>query len=365
MTHHLTRDEARQIAVRAQLLDANRPEHLLDVVRGLTLLQLDPTSAVAPSAHLVAWSRLGPGYSPADLEEAVDQRSLVELRGMVRAAEDIPLYRAEMADWPGPPGGWRHHRATWVQANDECRRDILARLDGDGPLLSRDLPDTCTVPWKSSGWTNNRNVTQMLEILVQAGEVAVAGRHGGERLWDLADRVYPGTAVPDAAAAKRQRDERRLASLGIARGRAAECPVEPQDVGEAGEPAVIEGVKGVWRVDPAQLGRPFEGRVALLSPFDRLVFDRKRMAELFGFDYQLEMYKPVAKRRWGYYALPILAGDRLVGKVDAVADRASGVLRVHALHEDAEHDHEAVLRELVSLATWLRLEPPEEILSVK
>ncbi|WP_238015841.1 crosslink repair DNA glycosylase YcaQ family protein [Dactylosporangium sp. AC04546] len=365
MTHHLTKDEARQIAVRAQLLDANRPKHLLDLVRGLTLLQLDPTSAVAPSAHLVAWSRLGSGYSPADLEEAVDQRSLIELRGMVRPAEDIPLYRAEMADWPGPPGGWRHHRAAWVQANDECRRDILARLDADGPLLSRDLPDTCTVPWKSSGWTNNRNVTQMLEIMLQAGEIAVAGRHGGERLWDLAERVYPDTPIPDANEAKRQRDERRLASLGIARGRAAECPVEPQDVGEAGEPAVIEGVKGVWRVDPAQLGRPFEGRVALLSPFDRLIYDRKRMVELFGFDYQLEMYKPVAKRRWGYYALPILAGDRLVGKVDAVADRRSGVLRVHAVHEDTAHDHEAVLRELVSLATWLRLEPPEEILSAK
>ncbi|MFB9180503.1 DNA glycosylase AlkZ-like family protein [Dactylosporangium sucinum] len=368
MTHQLSRREARQIAVRAQLLDAHRPAGLLDVVRGLTLLQLDPTAAVAPSAHLVAWSRLGREYAPADLEEAVEQRSLVELRGMIRAAEDIPLYRAEMAEWPGEPGGWRHQRAEWVRANDDCRRDILDRLAADGPLPSRDLPDTCAVPWKSSGWTNNRNVTQLLEILVQAGEVAVAGRRGGERRWDLASRVYPDAAVPDAAEAKRRRDERRLASLGIARGRAAECPVEPQDVGEAGEPAVVEGVKGVWRVDSrqlARLGRPFEGRVALLSPFDRLVYDRRRTAELFGFDYQLEMYKPVAKRRWGYYALPILAGDRLVGKVDTIADRASGVLRVHAVHEDADLDHEAVLGELVSLAAWLRLDPPEEILSVK
>jgi uncharacterized protein YcaQ len=140
-----------------------------------------------------------------------------------------------------------------------------------------------------------------------------------------------------------------------------ECPVEPGDVGDAGEPAVVEGVRGTWRVDPDQmsrLGRPFAGRTALLSPFDRLVYDRKRTVELFEFDYQLEMYKPAAKRRWGYYALPILAGDRLVGKVDATADRAAGVLRVDAVHRDVELDgaaNDAVRREIEDLARWLNL----------
>ena len=98
---------------------------------------------------------------------------------------------------------------------------------------------------------------------------------------------------------------------------------------------MIEGVRGKWRVDPAYLDvEPFDGRAALLSPLDRLVFDRKRMEEIFEFDYQLEMYKPAAKRRWGYWAMPILDGDRLVGKVDATADREGGVLRVNAVHED-------------------------------
>ena len=105
-------------------------------------------------------------------------------------------------------------------------------------------------------------------------------------------------------------------------------PIEPVDVGEAGEPAVVEGTKGEWRVDPAALGEDFEGRTALLSPFDRLVHDRVRAQELFDFEYTLEMYKPAAKRRWGYFALPILHGDRLVGKVDAAADRKASVLRV-------------------------------------
>ena len=191
------------------------------------------------------------------------------------------------------------------------------------------------------------------------GEVATAGRTGNERLWDLASRVYPDDPVIPAGEARRIRNERRLRALGIARARGPECPVEPVDVGEAGEPAVVEGVKGQWRVDPAQLGQPFSGRAALLSPFDRLIHDRKRTVELFEFDYQLEMYKPAAKRRWGYFALPILYSDRLVGKLDATADRKAGVLRVGAVHRDVDFTKTmtaAVDREIKDLAQWLELD---------
>jgi uncharacterized protein YcaQ len=194
--------------------------------------------------------------------------------------------------------------------------------------------------------------------MVARGEVAVAGRSNGERLWDLAARVYPDDPVVPAADARRIRDERRLRALGIARARGPECRVEPADVGEAGEPAVVEGVRGAWRVDPGQLGQPFSGRAALLSPFDRLVHDRKRTFELFGFDYQLEMYKPAAKRRWGYFALPILHGDQLVGKLDAAADREAGVLRVRAIHQDVPFTTAmtaAIGGEIEDLARWLGL----------
>jgi hypothetical protein len=139
-------------------------------------------------------------------------------------------------------------------------------------------------------------------------------------------------------------------------------PVEPIDVGEAGEPAVVEGVKGEWRVDPAAIGKDFEGRTALLSPFDRLVHDRTRARELFDFEYTLEMYKPAAERRWGYFALPVLHHDRLVGKVDAAADRKASVLRVHAIHEDVRFTRtmaKAVQAELEDLASWLELEAIE------
>jgi len=298
---------------------------------------------------------------PSDLDAALESRTLIELRAMIRPAEDLALYRAEMAEWVrGGYTGWRGSQQRWVEANDACRRDILDRLTSLGPMTSRDLPDTCVVPWQSTGWTNNRNVTQLLELMVKRGEVAVAGRKGPERLWDLADRVYPDDAVVPLDGAYRVRDERRLSALGIARARGPECPVEPADVGEAGEPAVVEGVRGTWRVDPAQLGQQFSGRAALLSPFDRLIHDRKRMVEIFEFEYQLEMYKPVAKRRWGYFALPILYGDRLVGKLDATADRKAGVLEVNAIHQDEPFTKAmtaAVNREVKDLARWLELEP--------
>ncbi len=362
--HALSRTEACRIAVRAQLLDGSDssvPDDLLEVVRRLTLLQNDPTNAVAPSADLVAWSRLGTSYSPTELSDALQELALIDLRGMIRPSEDVALYRAEMAQWPGSSEvpRWRQAQSDWVKANEACRQDILERLRCDGPLTSRDLPDTCAVPWKSSGWNNDRNVVMMLEFLVLRGEVATAGRRGRDKLWDLATRIYPDDAVIPVDDALRLRNERRLSALGIARARGPDCPVELIDVGETGEPALVDGVKGEWRVDPSLVGQPFNGRAALLSPLDRLVFDRKRTMELFEFDYQLEMYKPAAKRRWGYFALPILYGHRLVGKLDATADRRAGVLRVNAIHQDVAFTKTmatAVHREINDLANWLALD---------
>ena len=116
------------------------------------------------------------------------------------------------------------------------------------------------MPWASTGWTNNRNVTQMLEFLMMRGEVAIAGRVGRERLWDLAERVYPAdVVVPSEDDAHRIKNERRLASLGIARRKSTTMPLEPVDVGEAGEPAVVEGTKGEWRVDPPRSARTSRG----------------------------------------------------------------------------------------------------------
>jgi uncharacterized protein YcaQ len=357
----LSRTDARRIAVRAQLLTRQRPTELVETVRQLTMVQLEPTNAIAPSAELVLWSRLGSRFHPQDLWDALDEQRLIELHQTVRVPEDIALFRAEMAAWPGAGElrGWQEEVRDWVSANNDCRREILERLRSDGPLPASELPDTCVVPWNSSGWNDNRNLRMMLDQLVQRGEVAAAGGQGRDRLWDLADRIYPDDPVPQVDEARRLLDERRLSGLGIARPSATKLPMEPVDVGDAGEPAVVDGVRGPWRVDPAQLGQPFAGRAALLSPFDRLIADRKRMGELFEFDYVLEMYKPAAARRWGYYALPILYGDRLVGKLDARADFRAGALHVLAIHRDVPFTKamtSAVDREITDLARWLDLE---------
>jgi uncharacterized protein YcaQ len=353
----LTRDEARRIAVRAQLLDADRPADLVTLVERLAFLQLDPTAVIAPSADLIAWSRIGPPYRPIHLQHALERdRTLFEHRGqdvdiepplaMVRPTAHLGLHLASMA--AGPP--FARHRA-WLASNDAFRRAVLDQLRASGPLLSRDIPDTSAVPWESSGWTHERNVTQMLEILFSRGEIGVAGRRGKQRLWDVAERVFPrGVEVLPLDEARRARDEKRLRALGVAR---------PKYVGDAGIEAEIEGTTGVWRVDPGATAAGFEGRTALLSPFDRLVHDRDRAVELFDFEYTLEMYKPKEKRRWGYFALPVLHHDRLIGKVDAAADHKASVLRVHAVHEDVRFTRAmtaAVRAELKALAEWLGLD---------
>jgi uncharacterized protein len=350
----LDRDEARQLAVRAQLLDATRPTELVELVDHLTLLQVDPTAAIAPNADLVAWSRLGASYQPADLTRALeDDRTLFELRAFVRPMTAVALHVPEQTRYTAQSGV-----QAWVEANDRFRRDVLARLRDAGPLLSRDVPDTSQVPWGSTGWTNNRNVTQMLELLSARGEVAIAGRIGRQRLWDVADRVYPTFEPLPAAEARRRREERRLRSLGIARAKTAVVPGEPISVGDAGVPVTVEGQDGEWRADPDALDQPFTGRTALLSPFDRLIHDRDRAQSLFDFEYILEMYKPAAARRWGYFALPVLHHDRLVGKLDAKADRKAGTLAVNALHEDVRFTktmRAAVDAEIEALAAWLGL----------
>jgi uncharacterized protein len=351
----LTLEEARRIAVRAQLLDADRPSDLLTVIDRLAFLQLDPTAAIAPSADLITWSRIGNSYLPAHLVQALERdRTVFEQRSqdvsiepplaMLRPMADLALHLADMASWSDR---WPR-AARWVDANDAFRRRVLHQLADVGPLQSRDIPDTSAVPWESSGWTHDRNVTQLLEFLLARGEVAVAGRRGRQRLWDVAERVYPPgvVAVPSDEALAR-RDERRLRALGVAR---------PPRVGAAGEPAVIEGTVGEWRVDPTATAAGFEGRTALLSPFDRLIHDRERTIALFGFEYVLEMYKPATHRRWGYFALPVLHHDRLIGKVDAAVDRKAHVLQVHAIHPDARITKpraRALDAELKALATWL------------
>ncbi|WP_019181224.1 DNA glycosylase AlkZ-like family protein [Microbacterium yannicii] len=358
MAHRLSREEARRVAVRAQLLAAERPAGIVETIDALTIVNIEPTAAIAPSADLILWSRLGWPYQPADLVRLVEEdRAIFEWGGFYRTMADLPLLLPEMRRRPQSA-----QAREWLTANDRFRRDVLDRLRAEGPLRPTEIPDTAQVSWRSSGWTNNRNTLQLLEMLVLRGEVAISSRDSSGRLFDLAERVYPAD-LPDISAqdAARERAERRLASFGLARAKGIAQPLEPIDVGEVGEEALVDGVDGVWRLDPGWLEglNDVAPRTALLSPFDRLVFDRRRLEEIFGYEYLLEMYKPAARRRWGYFALPILHGDRFVGKLDAKADRKAGVLRVFAIHEDRPFTDEvaaAVDAEVADLARWLGLE---------
>jgi uncharacterized protein YcaQ len=353
----LTIERARRVAVRAQLLDLPRPTDLFEVVDRLTFLQIDPTAAIAPSADLVLWSRLGASYDPSDLTRAVEhERLLHETVAYIRPPGDVP---AVVSEWVGRE--FHPSIVEWLETNEQFRLDILSKLEAEGPLLSRDIPDTSVVPWPSSGWTNNRNVTKMLESMARRGQVAIAGRKGRQRYFDLPERVYGGPLADlTHGEATRFRNERRLAALGIARASGPELPGEQAYVGDAGVEVEVEGTPGTWRVHEAYLDRgDFEGRTALLSPFDQLVHNRGRAEQLWGFEYYLEMYKPAEKRRWGYFALPILHHDRLVGKLDAKADRKAGVLAVNAVHEDVPFTRQMrtdVDREVADLAAWLGLE---------
>lgn len=344
---------AREIAVQAQQLDAKRPTSLLEVVRHQGFLQLDPTAVVARTEHLVVWARLGQRFDPADLARLLKQRKLFEHRAYIHPIEDYPLLRPLMESWTKRMGSYGRRIQAWMAENADFRKHVIDTLRERGPLRSRDIEDRSAKDWASRGWTNKRNTIQMLDWLSAMGVTAVTARAGADRVWDLAERVLPVDAprIP-LKEAEAELARRRLRRQGVIRVGSAE------DVGDLGVEASIEGLRGRWRVEPELLDRPFEGRTALLSPFDRLVYDRNVTKALFDFDYKLEIYVPVAKRRWGYYVLPILHEERLVGRADAKADRKAGVLRVPALHLEpgsTDRDLAAARAELDELAAWLDL----------
>lgn len=354
VTHRLTLDQARRIAVRAQLLDAERPGDVVEVAEQLDYIKIDPTATIAPCEHATLWSRIGWSYEPGQLQKAVEvDRVLFEFDGTFRPMSALPLLLPAMRRWPQ-----RESSKQWLEANARFRDEVMSRLRAEGPLLASEIPDTAEVRRAPDGWSGSNQVPHMLEFLMRQGIVAVHSRKGRQRRWDLAERVYPQD-LPEYGEeeAEHLRHQRRLQAVGLSKWKSTWTPV-----GDAGEPAVIEGLSSRWRVDPEALAALDEedpgGRVAFLNPYDGMLFDRPRLRDIFEFEYVLEQFKPKAQRTYGYFAHPILLGDRFVGMLDAEVDRTQEVFRINALHEflPFEPEEEEMVRaEIADLGEWLGL----------
>jgi hypothetical protein len=363
--------DARRLAVAGQLLAAPRPGTIGHVVRALGEVQMDPVSAVARTEHLVLFSRLGRRFRVAELERLLwDERSLFEFRAHIVPTSDVAVHRVAMRRYPSGDSTRRRYVREWLVANAAFRRYVLRELRRRGPLRTRDLENRTVDGWRTGGWNDDSNdVAMMLEILWSKGEVMLVGRAGQERLWDLAERRLPppGPRAPMAELA-RGLLERQLRARGVAKTRELGSTLDGDPLPgteralrdlvreEVAVPVRVDGLKGEWYAHADLLGRPFRGRTVLLSPFDDLISDRNRTEAMFGFHYRIEIYVPKAERRYGYYVLPILHGDRLIGRIDPSFERDRGVLRIGGVWAEDEAPAEAgtaVARAIHEMAVWL------------
>lgn len=313
--------------MRSQLLDGSATG-VLQTVRQLGFLQIDPISTVAPPQRLVLWSRLGP-YDPGELDRLLwKERKLFEWSAFIWPIEDFPLIRARMRRRRGTYT-YEKRGAEFLRTNARFKRHLLRELESRGPLPSREIEADLMVSRDPHDWWGSRKVSLMLELLEGRGVVAVAGRQGKQRLWDLAERWYPEAESIPWPEARRQLEEKRRRSLGV------------------------RYEKGEWQAHPNAEDGPIRKRVTFLSPFDRLIHDRERAEALWDFRYRLEMYVPKAKREYGYYVLPILRGDRLIGRIDPVLDRKTGVLKVNSVHWEPDVKPVSLQRPLRDLAKFI------------
>ncbi len=359
---------ARRLSVAAQRLSGPVPgaPAMLDVIRQLGCLQLDPVSAVTPSHRLLLFSRLG-YYQQSDLDRLLwEERSLFEYwahAASIVLTEDYPIHRELMRRYARGETSWSHRVKEWVDENDGLRRRVLGQIRRYGAQPAGAFEDNSTHAWVSGGWNSGRNVDRMLAYLWLKGDLMVARRQGGHRWWDLATRCLPDWTPRQrisSSSVVRTAAQRSLRALGIARPRDIQAhfipgryPGLPLILARLERDGVIVPVDiedrekrmpGPWFIhseDVPLLDRFESGewrpRTSLLSPFDNLIRDRARTRLMFGFDFSLEIYLPAARRRYGYYVLSVLHGDRLVGRVDVAMNRAERRLELKAIHAEADH----------------------------
>ncbi|MFC5479200.1 winged helix-turn-helix domain-containing protein [Massilia suwonensis] len=365
---------------------------VLDTIRRMGVLQIDTINVVARSPYLVLWSRLG-DYPSEWLEELLAEGKLFEYwahEACFIPREDYGLYRHRMLD-PSAMG-WKYS-ATWMRERAGEVAALLAHIRTNGPVRSSDFERSDgKAGAKAEGWWDWKPEKRSLEVLFTSGALMIARRHNFQRVYDLAERVHPEwddvhmPALPDV---QQTFAMRAVKALGLAR--AAWVPDYHRtrrphvDLGKLADEGVLLRARVAGWDDPvyihpehAELARQAaDGALTpslttILSPFDPVVWDRRRALELFGFDYRLECYTPAAKRRYGYFTLPVLRRGALVARIDAKAHRREGVFEVKALFfEPGVRASDALLRDVAGAlqrcARWhgcprvriLRSEPAE------
>src|ERR671934_627761 len=359
-TIRMTARDARRLAIGSQRLVSAPPatrRGVMDVINDVGYLQLDPTNVVARNPLLVVWSRIGK-YDPALLEDLLAKRQLFETPSLILPTADLPIHGATMRAYrkatdPGRArdlrgrgdnagGGTRaDHVRKWLTKNEHVRREVLARLRREGPLPLTAFEDRAIVSWTSGGWNNERNVTMLMAILQRRGEIIVAARRRGQKLWGLREDWL---AVRPLSATKLEREAtlRAIRSIGIATLKqlkwhyafSRHVTQRALDALEReGAIARVEITDAQWKGTHYALARParveWEDRTTLLSPFDNLIIDRDRTLEQFGYHYRMEIYVPAHLRKLGFWAMPVLHHDAIVGSVDPRLERGEGVLVVN------------------------------------
>jgi len=321
-----------------------------ETIRRMGVLQIDSISVVARSPYLVLWSRLG-SYEPYWLDELLAEGALFEYWSHAACfipIEDYGLYRRLMLE-----GGEKTR--SWMLAHHEEIQHVMEHISQNGPARSAEFART---DGRAGGWWEWKPEKRALEHLFAAGELMISRRENFHRVYDLRERVL-ANALPDwedALAPNEQEVRRALAlkavrALGVAPARwvpdyfrtpkkgvaglleelAEEGSLLRATIEDSGEPAYVHP-DNAGPAEKILAGRLRPSVTTLLSPFDPVVWDRARASELFGFDYKIEVYTPAARRRYGYYSLPILHDGALVGRLDAKAHRKQDIFEVKAIH---------------------------------
>jgi uncharacterized protein YcaQ len=351
--------QARRLAYRGQRLSGPRVGRdapaLLGLVRDHGCLQIDPISVVARTQMLVTWSRVG-RFDPEVLRRLQeDDHELFEYWAHAASlvpSSDLAIHRHRMRLASTATDTRSTRVRDWLVVNDGVRRELLDTLAADGPLRTQDLAHLAIRPWASGGWSDEKKVSLMLEVLTHTGEVLVVRRAGGLRWWDIGARCLPTDSSDEVLTGEevvRRSALRAIRALGVAtptqinrhftRSRYPHLAARLGELVAEGQlvPATVDGLKGTWYLhadDEPTLDQLEPARLTLLSPFDNLICDRDRTEALWGFRYRLEVYTPVAKRQFGYYVLPVLDGDRLVGRIDAALDPTTRMLRAKAIYRE-------------------------------